>query len=72
MNLRNNVARALATLGAILLFATAAYHLADYRKDTSALAALNPPLQAGFRAVFLLAGCDWVIIAIVALVAVFI
>jgi hypothetical protein len=74
MNSRNNVARVLATVGAILLFATAALHLSDYPKDTSALPAanLNPRLQAGFRAVFLLVGCDWIIIAIVALVAVFI
>jgi hypothetical protein len=74
MNSRNNVARVLATLGAILLFATAALHLSDYRKDTSALPAsnLNPHLQAGFRAIFLMVGCDWIIIAIVALAAVFI
>jgi len=72
MNGRNTVARILVALGAIGWFATAVFHLKDYPKDTAKLSALSPPLlQAGFRTIFLMVGWDWIVVAVVALVAAF-
>lgn len=73
MNVRNKVARILVALGAIVLFAITAVHSAYYAKLSPALSAsnLSTPLQAGLRAVFLLVGWDWIVIAVVALLAAF-
>jgi surface polysaccharide O-acyltransferase-like enzyme len=74
MNGRNKVARILVTLGAIVLFASTAIHsAAAYPKVSGALSAsnLSAPLKAALRAVFLLVGWHWVVIGVVALLAVF-
>ena len=71
MNGRNTVARVLVALGAIGWFATAVFHLKDYPKDTAKLSALSIPLQAGFRTIFLMVGWDWIVVAVVALLAAF-
>ena len=72
MNGRNTVARTLVALGAIGWFTTAVFHLKDYPKDTAKLSALSPPLlQAGFRTIFLMVGWDWIVVAVVALLAAF-
>jgi hypothetical protein len=71
---RNKAARTLVAIGSIVLFASAALHTAaGYLKGLPALTAsnLSAPVQAAFRTVFLLAGWDWMVIAIVALVAAF-
>jgi hypothetical protein len=68
---RDRVARMLVALGAIGWFVTAVFHLKDYPKDTAKLAALSAGLQAGFRTIFLMVGWDWIVIAIVALLAAF-
>ena len=74
MKRRNNAARVLVTIGSIVLFASAALHsLAAYPKVSAALSAsnLNARLQRPLRAVFLMVGWDWIVIAIVALLAAF-
>jgi hypothetical protein len=74
MNGRNKAARILVALGAIALFASAALHsIAAYPKVSPALSAsnLSAPLQAALRAVFLLVGWDWIVVAVVALLAAF-
>ncbi len=74
MNGRNKAARILVALGGIILFASAAVHSVAYCKKLSpALSAsnLSAPLQATLRAVFLLIGWDWIVIAVVALLAAF-
>ena len=74
MSGRNKAARILVALGSIVLFASVALHsLAAYPKLSTALSASNLPvrLQGPLRAVFLLAGWDWIVIAIVVLLAVF-
>lgn len=75
MSGRNKAARTLVAIGSIVLFGIAALHsVAAYLNVGSpALTAsdLSAPLQAAFRTVFLLAGWDWIVIAIVALVAAF-
>jgi len=58
-------------LGASGWFATAALHLKDYHKDTAKLGALSAPLQAGFSTIFLMVGWDWIVVAVVALLAAF-
>jgi len=71
MSGRNRAAQILVTIGSVVLFASAALHsVAAYPKVTPALAAsnLNADLQAALRAVFLLVGWDWVVIAIITLV----
>lgn len=60
--------------GSIVLFASAAVHpVAYYKKLSPALSASNlgAPLQAALRAVFLSVGWDWIVIAVVALLAAF-
>ena len=71
MNGRNTAARILVALGAIGWFATALFHLQDYPKDTAKLSALSTPLQAAFRTIFLMVGWDWIVVAVVALLAAF-
>lgn len=74
MDKRNRVAKILVALGSLVLFASTAVHsLAAYPKLSRALSAsnLSVPLQSALRAVFLLAGWDWVVIAVVALLAAF-
>jgi hypothetical protein len=74
VNGRNKAARVLVVLGAIVLFVSAAAHSVAYLKVFSpAIWASN--LQATFqsagRVAFLLMACDWIVIAVVALVAAF-
>jgi len=74
MSGRNKAARILVALGSIVLFASAALHsLAAYPKVLTALGASNlaADFQEPLRAVFLLVGWDWIVIAIVALLAAF-
>ena len=71
MNGRNTVARILVTLGATGWFVTAVFHLKAYPKDTAKLSALSAPLQASFRTIFLMVGWDWIVVAVVALLAAF-
>jgi hypothetical protein len=68
---RNTVARILVAFGAVGWFATAVLHLKDYPKDTAKLSALSTPLQAAVRTIFLMVGWDWIVIAIIALLAAF-
>jgi len=71
---RNRVGRILVVLGSIVLFASAAVHwFAAYPGISKALGAsnLNAGLPAALRAVFLLVGWDWVVVAVVALLAAF-
>ena len=71
MNGRNTVARILVVLGAIGWFTTAVFHLKAYPKDTTKLSVLSAPLQASFRTIFLMVGWDWIVVAVVALLAAF-
>jgi hypothetical protein len=74
MSARNKAARILVALGSVVLFASAALHsLAAYPELSTALRASNlaARLQGPLRAVFLLAGWDWIVIAIAALLAAF-
>lgn len=74
MNGRNKAGRILVALGCIDLFASALLHsIAAYPKVSAALSEsnLSAPLQAALRSVFLLVGWDWIVIAIVALLAAF-
>ena len=74
MNARNKAARILVAIGAIVLFASAALHsMGAYPKLSTQLAAsnLNANLQSALRAIFLLVGWDWVVLAIIALLAAF-
>ena len=71
MNGRSTVARILVALGAIGWFATAVLHLKDYPEDTAKLSSLSAGLQAGFRTIFLMVGWDWIVVAVVALLAAF-
>lgn len=61
-------------IGSLVLFASAALHsIMAYPKVSRALTAsnLSAPLQAALRAVFLLVGWDWIVIAMIALVLAF-
>jgi len=74
MSGRNKAARILVAMGSIVLFASAALHsLAAYPRLSTALGAsnLSVHLQESLRAVMLLVGWDWIVIAIVALLAAF-
>ena len=74
MNGRNKAGRILVALGSIVLFANAALHCVAYASYLSpALSAsnLDAPLQAALRAIFLVAGWDWIVIGAIALVAAF-
>ena len=73
MNQRDKFAKILVVLGSVVLFASTAVHSLAYLRLSRVLAAsnLSAPLQSALRAIFLLAGWDWVVIAVVALVAAF-
>ncbi len=74
MNGRNKAARILVAMGSLVLLASVAVHsLGAYPRLSTALSAsnLNAPLQEALRAVFLLVGWDWIVIATVALLAAF-
>jgi hypothetical protein len=73
MNGRNNAARILVALGAIVLIAAALLHLSDYPKDLSAVSASNlgAPLKGGVRSLYFLVGWDWIVIAIIMLISAF-
>ncbi len=74
MSGRNRAAQTLVAMGSFVLFASAALHsLAAYSRLSRALSAsnLSVALQGALRAVFLLVAWDWIVIAIVALLAAF-
>ena len=71
MNGRNTVGRILVALGAIGWFAIAVLHLRYYPEDTARLSVVSAPLQAEFRTIFLMVGWDWIVVAVVALLAAF-
>lgn len=74
MNRRDKTAQILVALGSLVLFASTVVHCAGaYPRLSHLLGASNlgVPLQQALRAVFLLAGVDWVAIAVVALLAAF-
>jgi len=74
MNGRNNAARILVALGAMVLIAGALLHcIAAYPKVSTAVSASNlgVPLQRALRTVFLLVGWDWIVIAIIMLTSAF-
>jgi hypothetical protein len=74
MNGRNNVARILVALGALVLIAAALLHcIAAYPKVSDAVGASNlgAALQRALRTVFLLVGWDWIVIAIIMLISAF-
>ena len=71
---RNRAGQILVTAGSIGLGCAAALHLgAGYRNGFPALAASNlgAGLQSGFRVVFLSVAWDWILIALIAVVAAF-
>lgn len=68
MSGRNKVARILVALAALVLIACALVHcIAAYPGFATAVSGstLVAPLQAGSRAVFLMVGWDWIVIAII-------
>jgi hypothetical protein len=71
MNGNNTVARSLVVSGAIGWCAIAALHLKDYSQDVAKVRTLSIPMQAEFRTLFLMVGWDWIVIAVVALLAAF-
>jgi hypothetical protein len=73
MNGRNNAARLLVSLGALVLIAAALLHLSDYPKDLRAVSVSNlgAPMQREVRCLFLLVGWDWVVIAITMMISAF-
>ncbi|MGB0014728.1 MAG: hypothetical protein WBQ03_24250 [Candidatus Sulfotelmatobacter sp.] len=74
MNGRNNAARILVALGALVLIAAALIHcIAAYPKVSTVVNAsnLSAPLQRALRTVFLLVGWDWIVIAIIMLINAF-
>jgi len=73
MNDRNNAARLLVSLGALVLIAAALLHLSDYPKDLRAVSVSNlgAPVQREVRCLFLLVGWDWAVIAITMMISAF-
>lgn len=74
MSRHNKAGQILVAIGSLVLFASAALHsIMAYPKVSQALTAsnLSAPLQAALRAVFLLVGWDWIVIAMIALVLAF-
>ena len=71
MSERNDAARMLVALGAVVMIAAALLHLSDYPKDLSAVGASNlgAPLQRAVRALYFLVGWDWIVIAIIMLIS---
>jgi hypothetical protein len=70
---RNNAARILVALGAVVLIAVALLHLSDYPKDLGAVSASNlgARLKGGLRALYFLVGWEWIVIAIIMLICAF-
>jgi len=71
---RRKAAQSLVILGCLILAAGAGLHLAAaYPRVSAEVAAsnLNAGLQSALRAVFLMIGWDWIVIAIVVLIAAF-
>lgn len=74
MNKRRIAAQSLIALGSLDILGGAALHLlAAYPRVAAALAAsnLNAGMAAAMRAVFVMIGCMWIVLAIVALMAAF-
>jgi hypothetical protein len=73
MNGRNNAARILVTLGAVVFIAAALLHLSAYRKDLGAVSASNliPVLKGGVRAIYFSDGLECIVIAIIMLISAF-
>jgi hypothetical protein len=73
MSGRNNAARILVALGAIVLIAFALLHLSDYPKDLSAVSASNliAPLKGGVRSLYFEYGWNLIVIAIIILISAF-
>jgi hypothetical protein len=73
MNGRNNAARILVALGAVVLIAAALLHLSAYPKDLSAVSASNliPVLKGGVRALYFSDGLECIVIAIIMLISAF-
>ena len=73
MHGRNNAARIVVSLAALVLIAAALLHLSDYAKDMRAVSAsnLSAPLQSEARSLFLLVGWDWLSVAIILLISAF-
>ncbi|MGB6482451.1 MAG: hypothetical protein WBE86_03075 [Candidatus Acidiferrales bacterium] len=72
MNSRNKAGRAFVILGSLVLLANAALHcVGGYKAGFPALSAsnLDPHLQTAFRVVFLSLAWQWVVTAVVALLA---
>lgn len=58
-------------LGALSLFALAAFHLSDYSHDMLRAASLSAPLLGAFRAIYVLVGWQWIVVGGTALLAAF-
>jgi hypothetical protein len=73
MNGRNNAARILVALGAVVLIAAALLHLSAYRRDLAAVSASNliPVLKGGVRAIYFSDGLECIVIAIIMLISAF-
>jgi hypothetical protein len=73
MNGRNNAARLLVSLGALVLIAAALLHLSDYPKDLRAVSVSNlgAPMQREVRCLFLLVGWNWAVIALTMMISAF-
>lgn len=70
--MKNKIAHALLILGCLVLFACAAIHyFGAYPHLVPRLAASNlaPPLSAALRSIFLMVASDWIVFAIIALLA---
>lgn len=73
MNRRNNAARILVALGAVILIVASLLHLSDYPKDLSVVNASNlrAGLKDGVRALYFSFGWESIVIAIVMLISAF-
>ncbi|HVO47933.1 MAG TPA: hypothetical protein VMT29_16535 [Steroidobacteraceae bacterium] len=72
MSRKNNLARSLIILGAIVLFLSAAMHcFAGYPRVAAAVSEsnLSPVLKVAVRTTFLLAGWNWLAVGVIALLA---
>ena len=56
--------------GAMALLATAVGHLMDYQQDALRASVLSVPMQGAFRAIHLLTGWQWIVLASLTLLAV--
>lgn len=71
MSGRNSLARGLVAVGAVGWIGIAVLYLKDYPQDMARAVALSAPLLAAFRTIFVMVGFDWIVIAVVALLAAF-